>query len=59
MSFWRKVIGSLGDRRPSNAEVSRDASRWAFVDVEVGLKDKRIHDIGRFYHSIAAGKVNA
>ena len=29
-----------------NAEVSRDASRWAFVDVEVGLKDKRIHDIG-------------
>lgn len=46
MSFWRKFIGSLGDRRPSNAEVSRDASRWAFVDVEVGLKDKRIHDIG-------------
>lgn len=46
MSFWRKVIGSLGDRRPSNAEVSGDASRWAFVDVEVGLKDKRIHDIG-------------
>ncbi|MDY5674457.1 MAG: RecQ family ATP-dependent DNA helicase [Bacteroidaceae bacterium] len=39
-------MGSLGDRRPSNAEVSRDASRWAFVDVEVGLKDKRIHDIG-------------
>ena len=46
MSFWRKVIGSFGDRGPSNAEVSRDASRWAFVDVEVGLKDKRIHDIG-------------
>lgn len=46
MSFWRKVIESFGDRRPSNAEVSRDASRWAFVDVEVGLKDKRIHDIG-------------
>lgn len=46
MSFWRRIIGSLGDRGPSNAEVSRDASRWAFVDVEVGLKDKRIHDIG-------------
>ena len=46
MSFWRKVIESFGDRRPLNAEVSRDASRWAFVDVEVGLKDKRIHDIG-------------
>lgn len=46
MSFWRKVIESFGDRRPSNAEVSRDASRWAFVDVEVSLKDKRIHDIG-------------
>lgn len=46
MSFWRRIIGSLGDSKPSNAEVSRDASRWAFVDVEVGLKDKRIHDIG-------------
>ena len=26
--------------------VSRDASRCAFIDVEVGLKDHRIHDIG-------------
>ena len=26
--------------------VSRDASRCAFIDVEVGLNDHRIHDIG-------------
>lgn len=26
--------------------VSRDASRYAFIDVEVGLNDHRIHDIG-------------
>lgn len=38
-------------------EVSYDASRYAFVDVEVGIKDKKIHDIGAIrwdnavYHS--------
>lgn len=26
--------------------MSRNVSRYAFVDVEVGIKDKRIHDIG-------------
>ena len=26
--------------------ISRDASRYAFIDVEVGMKDHRIHDIG-------------
>lgn len=46
MSFWSKFIETIGGESNSQEEVSRDASRYAFVDVEVGLKDKRIHDIG-------------
>ena len=30
----------------SGEAASRDSSRWAIVDVEVGLKDHKIHDIG-------------
>lgn len=30
----------------STKPISRDASRYAFIDVEVGMKDHRIHDIG-------------
>lgn len=46
MSFWSKIIETIGGENHSQEEVSNDASRYAFVDVEVGLKDKRIHDIG-------------
>ena len=46
MSFWSKFIETIGGESNSQEEVSNDASRYAFVDVEVGLKDKRIHDIG-------------
>lgn len=46
MSFWSKFIETIGGENHSQEEVSNDASRYAFVDVEVGLKDKRIHDIG-------------
>lgn len=46
MSFWSKFIETIGGENHSQQEVSNDASRYAFVDVEVGLKDKRIHDIG-------------
>lgn len=46
MSFWSKFIETIGGENHSREEVSNDASRYAFVDVEVGLKDKRIHDIG-------------
>ena len=46
MSFWSKFIETIGGENHSQKEVSNDASRYAFVDVEVGLKDKRIHDIG-------------
>lgn len=46
MSFWSKFIETIGGENYSREEVSNDTSRYAFVDVEVGLKDKRIHDIG-------------
>lgn len=46
MSFWSKFIETIGGENHSQEEVSNDASRYAFVDVKVGLKDKRIHDIG-------------
>lgn len=46
MSFWSKFIETIGGENHSQEEVSNDASCYAFVDVEVGLKDKRIHDIG-------------
>lgn len=40
MSFWDRIIDSLSREAPL------DASRYAFVDVEVGVNDKKIHDIG-------------
>jgi len=47
MSFWNKLIESVSrDNHKAPEEVSRDASRYAIVDVEVGMKDRKIHDIG-------------
>ena len=52
MSIWSKIIETIGNNdgrkstNPQEEEVSRDSSRFAFVDVEVGIKDKKIHDIG-------------
>ncbi|MCQ2065356.1 MAG: RecQ family ATP-dependent DNA helicase [Bacteroidaceae bacterium] len=40
MSLWSKLIGTIG------GEVSRNVSRYAFVDVEVGVNDRKVHDIG-------------
>mgnify|MGYP002671804628 CR=1 FL=1 len=53
MSFWDKIIGTFA----TEADVPRDAAKYAFVDIEVGINDRKIHDIGalRFdgaiYHS--------
>lgn len=53
MPFWSQLFGST----QHHVHVSRDKSLLAFVDVEVSLKDNRIHDIGainqedRIYHS--------
>lgn len=47
MSLWDKIITSISDAGNNTTKsVSRDVSRYAFIDVEVGLKDNRIHDIG-------------
>lgn len=47
MSFWDRIKKSISDTVDNPAKsVFRDASRYAFIDVEVGLKDHRIHDIG-------------
>lgn len=49
MSFWNKVINSISgvdkNTTPPHKE-SYDASHFCFVDVEVSLTDKKIHDIG-------------
>lgn len=42
MSLWSQLFGS-GDSRGQKV---RDRSRLAFIDLEVSLKDHRIHDIG-------------
>lgn len=49
MSIWDKIVETISGntvQRSVRTEVSRDASRYAFVDIEVGIKDNRIHDIG-------------
>ena len=51
MSIWSKIKESIGmegheTSMPQKEETSHDSSRFAFVDVEVGIKDKKIHDIG-------------
>ncbi len=48
MEFWNRIIGSISrkDIQKSAVEVSYNASRYAIVDVEVYVNDKKIHDIG-------------
>ncbi len=45
MSFWNRIINSINTTE-NRLAIHRDNSRYAFVDVEVGLKDHKIHDIG-------------
>lgn len=48
MSIWNKIIKSFGVADVGNRddEVSRDVSRYALVDAEVGINDHKVHDIG-------------
>ena len=47
MSLWNRIKKSISDTVDNPAKpISHDASRYAFIDVEVGMKDHRIHDIG-------------
>lgn len=44
MSIWDRLIGR--DRQTLKRTPSFEESRYAFIDVEVGLNDRKIHDIG-------------
>lgn len=71
MSIWSWFIGEKNNESTrvalgeNNEPVvpSYDASRLAFVDVEVGLKDHKIHDIGAvrydgaFFHKASKGEL--
>lgn len=48
MSIWRRIIGNKRTEDSKNVvgKISHDASRYAIIDIEVGLKDSKIHDIG-------------
>ena len=52
MSIWRRIIGNKRTEDSKRIDqndldsISRDASRYAIVDVEVGWNDHKIHDIG-------------
>lgn len=51
MSIWSKIRGlidndSTNNNTTSHYKNSYDSSRYAMIDVEVGLKDRKIHDIG-------------
>lgn len=48
MSICNKIIESVRSNVSTsyNEVASRDASKYAIVDCEVGMKDKRVHDIG-------------
>lgn len=56
MSIWSKLIGIKKTEDRNNvidnktASVSHSASHYAIVDVEVGLKDHKIQDIGALKH---------
>ena len=57
MSIWSKLIGIKKTEDRNNiignktTSVSCSASNYAIVDVEVGLKDHKIHDIGALKHN--------
>lgn len=49
MSFWNRIIDAFSGTDKSSAhsqEAPHDASRYVFVDVEVGIKDHKVRDIG-------------
>ena len=55
MSIWSKIIDKVSGNVSAyaNEEASRDASHYAIVDCEVGMKDKRVHDM-RLHGDICA-----
>ena len=68
MSFWNKIINSIsGTEKRDSKSLKRDlnSSRYVIVDVEVGLQDRKIHDIGALrwdgavYHSTNKRDLNS
>ena len=56
MAFWDKILDLTGTGKTGAKKVVRpnaDPSNWAIIDIEVGVKDKRIHDIGAIRHDSA------
>ncbi len=48
-SLWNRLWASIGGTESANdtvQDVPFDAARYAFIDAEVGAKDKKLHDIG-------------
>ena len=65
MSIWSRLIGFRNTDNVINAKaasMSYDASHYTIVDVEVGLEDHKIHDIGALrydgatYHNVSKEK---
>ena len=49
MSFWNRVIDTINGTENQRSHMQNgpgDSHRYCFVDVETGLQDKKIHDIG-------------
>ncbi len=48
-SIWNKILG-VADPEPTmqrnGKTISNESERYAFLDIEVGMKDHKIHDIG-------------
>lgn len=59
MSIWNKTLGtgsnmSAADRNNSlMTKKRRDSSNYAIIDIEVGINDRKIHDIGVLRHDDA------
>ena len=54
ISFWNRLLGrrNTDEAKGHNYEdIIRDPSHYAFVDIEVGLTDHKVHDIGAILHN--------
>ena len=54
MSFWDKIISTISgadNKQTVSQEVSHDASRYGFVDAEVGIRDHKINHLYRIHIS--------
>lgn len=56
MSIWSRFIKALENSNGHSSEMTaekRDPSRYAIVDVEVGTKDHKIHDIAKMQTTLS------